>query len=88
MAPRARQHRQGRAGLVAKQPGTRDIAIEAVRFLAQGVAIADGRYEIRGAPDSAPRRMWTTFVLTREGSGAWRVAAIRNMAPTDPGQGR
>ncbi len=29
-------------------------------------------------------RWWTTFVLTREGSGVWRLAAIRNMAPTDP----
>ena len=36
-------------------------------FLAPGVAIADGRYEIRDAPDSAPRRMWTTFVLMKDG---------------------
>jgi uncharacterized protein (TIGR02246 family) len=75
-----------KGGLASSQanPGTRDIAIEAVRFLAPGVAIADGRYEIRGAQDSAPRRMWTTFVLMKERSGPWRVAAIRNMAPTDP----
>jgi uncharacterized protein (TIGR02246 family) len=77
-----------KGGLASSQsnPGTRDITIEAVRFLAPGVAIADGRYEIRGAPDSAPRRMWTTFVLMRDRSGSWRVAAIRNMAPTDPGR--
>jgi uncharacterized protein (TIGR02246 family) len=73
-----------KGGLASSQssPGTRDIAIEAVRFVAPGVAIADGRYEIRGAQDSAPRRMWTTFVLIKEGAGSWRVAAIRNMAPT------
>ena len=75
-----------KGGLASSQsnPGTRDIAIEAVRVLAPGVAIADGRYEIRGAQDSAARRMWTTFVLIKDGSGPWRVAAIRNMAPTDP----
>jgi len=75
-----------KGGLASSQnnPGSRDIAIEAVRFLAPGVAIADGRYEIRGAPDSTPRRMWTTFVLIQDRSGPWRVAAIRNMAPTEP----
>ena len=62
--------------------GTRQITIEAVRFPATGVAIADGRYEIRGSQDGDARRMWTTFVLTRDGSGAWRVAAIRNMVPS------
>jgi uncharacterized protein (TIGR02246 family) len=74
-----------KGGLASSQsnPGTRDIAIEAVRFLTPGVAIADGRYEIRGAQDSAARRMWTTFVLLKDGAGPWRVAAIRNMAPTD-----
>lgn len=75
-----------KGGLASSQsnPGTRQISIETVRFPAPGVAIADGRYEIRGAPNSAPRRMWTTFVLIRDGSSAWRVTAIRNMAPTDP----
>jgi len=76
-----------RGGLASSQanPGSRQIAIEAVRFLAPGVAIADGRYEISGAQaGAAPRRMWTTFVLMRDRPGEWRVAAIRNMAPTDP----
>jgi uncharacterized protein (TIGR02246 family) len=76
-----------RGGLASSQanPGSRQIAIEAVRFLAPGVAIADGRYEISGGQaGAAPRRMWTTFVLMRDRPGEWRVAAIRNMAPTDP----
>ena len=79
-----------RGSLASSQsnPGTRQITIEAVRFPAPGVAIADGRYEIRGAQDADPRRMWTTFVLTRNGSGEWRVAAIRNMAPTAPSSTR
>lgn len=89
-----------RGALASSQnnPGTRQITIEAVRFPAAGVAIADGRYEIRGTQggdrpslsgasatsfgQAGPRRMWTTFVLMREGSGEWRIAAIRNMVPT------
>lgn len=84
------QWRRGRDNVVRgalassqNNPGTRRIAIEAVRFVAPGVAIADGRYEIRGAQGGDPRPMWTTFVLTRE-SGGWRIAAIRNMVPTGP----
>jgi uncharacterized protein (TIGR02246 family) len=84
-----------RGGLASSQanPGTRQITIEVVRFLAPGVAIADGRYEISepNAGNAAPpRRMRTTFVVVRVGAGgsagsnAWRIAAIRNMAPTDP----
>ena len=75
-----------RGGLASSQanPGSRQIAIETVRFVAAGVALADGRYEITGTDGTAPRRMWTTFVLTRDRPGEWRVAAIRNMAPTDP----
>lgn len=82
--------RKGRAsvvegGLASSQanPGSRQITIEAVRAVAPGVALADGRYEIGGAAGAAPRRMRTTFLITRT-SGEWRIAAIRNMAPTDP----
>jgi uncharacterized protein (TIGR02246 family) len=87
----AGEWRKGRAnvvqgGLASSQanPGSRQIAIEVVRFVAPGVAIADGRYEIAGAAGAAPRRMRTTFVAVRDAGGAWRIAAIRNMAPTDP----
>lgn len=65
-------------------PGSRQIAIEVVRFVVPGVAIADGRYEIGGAAGAAPRRMRTTFVMVRSTAGDWRIAAIRNMAPSDP----
>jgi uncharacterized protein (TIGR02246 family) len=73
-----------RGGLASSQanPGTRQITIETIRSLGAGVAIADGRYEIRDG-QAPPRRMWTTFVLVRDAT-RWRVAAIRNMAPTDP----
>ena len=73
-----------RGGLASSQanPGTRQITIETIRTLAAGVVLADGRYEIRDG-QAAPRRMWTTFLLVRDGRD-WRIAAIRNMAPTDP----
>jgi uncharacterized protein (TIGR02246 family) len=74
--------RRGRQNLVRgaqasseRNPGTRRIIVEAVRFVAPGVALADGRYEIDA------RRNWTTLLLTRSGDG-WRIAAIRNMTPT------
>jgi uncharacterized protein (TIGR02246 family) len=83
--------RQGRAsvvkgGLASSQanPGSRTITIETVRMIAPGVAIADGRYDIGGTAGAAPRKMRTTFVITRDSASVWRIAAIRNMAPTDP----
>ncbi len=63
--------------------GTRTITVEAVRFPAPGVAVADGRYEIGGLAGGAARRMWTTLVLIR-GPGGWSIAGIRNMLPAPP----
>jgi uncharacterized protein (TIGR02246 family) len=78
--------RRGRAQVVAgtqqssaQNPGTRTIRVDTVRFVTPDVAIADGPYEIAGAGET--RRMWTTFVLRRQTDG-WRIAAIRNAAPT------
>jgi uncharacterized protein (TIGR02246 family) len=62
--------------------GTRTITIESVRFPKPDVAIADGRYELTGGQDGT-RRMWTSFVMVREG-GSWQIAAIRNMLPAAP----
>ena len=75
-----------KGGLASSQanPGSRQIAIEEVRAVAPGVAIADGRYDISGEGNAAPRRMRTTFVVVRSAAGEWRIAAIRNMAPTEP----
>lgn len=79
--------RKGREDLVRgtlasskASPGARTIAVETVRFPAPGVAIADGRYEIAGTGRGAARKMWTSFVMIREGT-AWKIAAIRNMLP-------
>lgn len=80
--------RKGRDGVVKgalassqRNPGSRNITVEAVRFITPDVAIADGGYQITGTGGGPPRRMWTTIVLTR-GSGGWRIAAIRNAVPT------
>jgi uncharacterized protein (TIGR02246 family) len=78
--------RRGRPQVVAgtqqsstQNPGARTIRVDTVRFVTRDVAIADGPYEIASA--GAIRRMWTTFVLRRKTDG-WRIAAIRNAAPT------
>ena len=60
--------------------GKRTITVTSVRFLAPGVAIVDGRYEIAGMANGGSRKMWTSLTLTRE-AGGWRIAAIRNMLP-------
>jgi uncharacterized protein (TIGR02246 family) len=63
--------------------GTRTIVLERIRFPTRDVAIADGRYAITGGA-GGDRRMWSTFVLVRD--GGWRIAAIRNMLPAPPAQ--
>ncbi|MCX6626378.1 MAG: SgcJ/EcaC family oxidoreductase [Candidatus Solibacter sp.] len=63
--------------------GKRTITVETVRFVTPDAALADGRYEIAGLAGAPPRRMWSTFLITRTPDG-WRIAAIRNMLPTAP----
>ena len=72
-----------KGGLASSQqnPGSRTIKVDTVRFVAPGVAIADGPYAITGAPQSEARAMWTTIVVSRTVEG-WRIAAIRNALPT------
>lgn len=71
----------------AQTGGTRSITVETVRMLGPGVALVDGRYEISGLAGGAVRRMWSSFVMVRQ-DGAWRISAIRNMAPTTPAAGQ
>ena len=63
--------------------GKRTITVETIRFVTPDAALADGRYEIAGVGGAPPRRMWSTFLITRTPEG-WRIAAIRNMLPTAP----
>ena len=64
-----------------RNPGTRAIEVESVRFVTADVAIVDGPYVITGAGGAPARPMRTTIVLKRE-ADAWRISAIRNMVPT------
>ena len=69
---------QGMLGSSRRNPGTRTLTVETVRFISEDVVIADARYEIASA-DSV-RKMWSTFLAKKEG-GRWKIAAIRNMLP-------
>jgi uncharacterized protein (TIGR02246 family) len=63
--------------------GRRTITVDSLRFVGPDVAIADGRYDSVGRADGTDQRMLTSMVLRRE-SGAWKIAAIRNMLPSTP----
>jgi len=63
--------------------GRRTITVDSLRFVGPDVAIADGRYDSLGRADGTDQRMLTSMVLRREG-GSWKIAAIRNMLPSDP----
>jgi uncharacterized protein (TIGR02246 family) len=63
--------------------GRRTITVDSLRFVGADAAIADGRYDSLGRADGTDQRMLTSMVLRREG-GAWKIAAIRNMLPSDP----
>jgi uncharacterized protein (TIGR02246 family) len=82
--------RNGRAAVVKgamassqRTGGKRSIEVTSVRFLMPDVAIADGHYTLANMKGGENRNMWTTLVVKRE-SGAWRIAAIRNMLPAPP----
>ncbi len=67
--------------------GKRTITVTSVRFVAPGIAVADGHYDLTGLAGGQNRNMWTTLVVTRvvtQGSDGWRIAAIRNMLPAAP----
>ena len=80
--------RQGRLAVVRgamassrASTGKRTITVTSVRFLAPGVALADGRYEISASGTTPARKMWACLILTRDSSG-WHITAIRNMLPS------
>ena len=74
------------SGTMATQQSTggrRTISVDSLRFVGPDIAIADGRYDSVDRADGTDQRMLTSMVLRRE-SGAWKIAAIRNMLPSDP----
>jgi uncharacterized protein (TIGR02246 family) len=74
---------QGSLATQQSTGGTRTISVDSLRFVGADVAIADGRYDSIGRADGTDQRMLTSMVLRREG-GAWKIAAIRNMLPSNP----
>lgn len=70
---------QGMQRSSSRNPGTRTLTVEQIRFLNKRSAIADARYMIKN-PDGSARKMWSTFIVTRKGK-RWKIAAIRNMLP-------
>jgi len=62
--------------------GSRKITVDKVKFLNQGSAIADARYEIQN-PDGSVRKMWSAFIVVYSGE-RWKISAIRNMLPAQP----
>ena len=76
------------SGTMATQQSTggrRAITVDSLRFVGPDVAIADGRYDSVGRADGTDQLMLTSMVLRREG-GAWKIAAIRNMLPSQQPQ--
>jgi uncharacterized protein (TIGR02246 family) len=73
---------QGSLATQRSTGGTRTISVDSLRFVGPDVAIADGRYDSVGRADGTDQRMLTSMVLRREG-GAWKIAAIRNMLPSN-----
>ena len=80
--PRRRRARARSRRSRARAAGARS-RVDSLRFVGADVAIADGRYDSVGRADGTDQRMLTSMVLRREG-GAWKIAAIRNMLPTQP----
>ena len=81
------QWRKGRPEIVSgtlassdNNPGKRTLAVETIRYIDSGVALADARYKIAGEDTVSTRKMWSTFLMKR-GADGWRIAAIRNMLP-------
>jgi hypothetical protein len=64
----------------AGNPGRRTLTIARIKFLQTNTAIADCNYDIQNE-DSTMRKMWSTFVVIKDG-GKWKISAIRNMLPT------
>ena len=74
----------GSLGTQRETGGTRTITVDALRFVSDDVAIADGRYDSLGRADGTDQHMLTSMVLRRE-AGGWKIAAIRNSLPA-PGR--
>jgi len=62
--------------------GKRSIKLEAIRFLGNDVALANGSYDSTDRSDGTDLYMLTTMVFWRV-DGEWRIDAIRNVRLPD-----
>jgi uncharacterized protein (TIGR02246 family) len=62
-------------------PGARTLNVQKIRFLTPEVAVVDAKYMIQQA-NGEERNMWSTFVVVNTNL-KWRIAAVRNMMPSD-----
>jgi len=61
-------------------PGDRKLTVEKIRFLSKDVALVDAKYEIINE-EIVVRKMWSAF-LVQKLEKEWKIAAIRNMLPS------
>ena len=72
---------QGMLRSSANSPGTRTLKVEKIRMLQANCAVVDCRYEIQN-PDGTIRTMRSTFIVVAD-KRTWKIAAIRNMLPSE-----
>jgi uncharacterized protein (TIGR02246 family) len=72
------------AGMVRSSesnPGERSLNVQQIRFVNPETAVVDVKYDLRQA-NGQERNMWSTFVVVHV-NFKWKIAAIRNMLPSD-----
>lgn len=72
------------AGMVRSSqsnPGERSLNVQRIRFVNPETAVVDVKYDLRQA-NGQERNMWSTFVVVNV-NFKWKIAAIRNMLPSD-----
>mgnify|MGYP005750984135 CR=1 FL=1 len=73
---------QGMQSSSQSNPGTRTLEVEKIKFLSDEIALVDCRYVIQN-PNGNKRNMWSSFIVVWK-RNEWKIAAIRNMNPTNP----
>ncbi|MDN3205549.1 nuclear transport factor 2 family protein [Algoriphagus sediminis] len=71
---------QGMLRSSTSNPGERKLTVEKIRFLSKDVALVDAKYEIINE-EIVVRKMWSAF-LVQKLEKEWKIAAIRNMLPS------
>lgn len=62
-------------------PGIRKLQVDKIKFLSDEIALVDCRYIITD-PTGTERKLWSSFTVVFH-KRSWKIAAIRNMNPTE-----